>query len=250
MRGKVLSTLCSLGVCFSTQTPVWCEDGLPNSAVASTQPVAAAPQPVAPSTQPVGAAAQSAASASKPTADPKAIEEQLRDLFDTIKKVSHAAQNLQSECNRSYNADAIDNLVMDPWMTGEPGLMNVMPPPFPGALKPLPARKKWIDYDQNQITQLLRILTNEVNALGGAASIDSSIKVTIEILQDNMQQVDEQYARLTALTNPSTSDAKGNPNYDKTAITRTAQALKDEASGMNEIRKRLLRQLKEISKDN
>lgn len=244
MHGKVLSILSGLGICLSIQTPVFCENAQPSNGAASPQPVAAASQPAG-SSQPAAAA-----SATKPTTDPKAIEEQLRDLFDTLKKISHAAQNLQSECNRTYNADAVDNLVMDPWMTGEPGLLNALPPPFPDALKQLPARKKWIDYDQNQITQLLRILTNEVNALGGAASIDSSIKVTIEILQDNMQQVDEQYARLTSLTNPNSFDDKGNPNYDKKAITKTAQAFKDEASGMNEIRKRLLRQLKEISKDN
>jgi hypothetical protein len=160
-----------------------------------------------------------------------------------------AAQNLQSECNRVYNADALDNVIMDPWMEGQPGLAHVIPPPFPGALKALPARKKWVDYDQTQITQLLRMLTNEVNTIGTASSLDSSIKVTVEILQDNLQQVDEQYAHLNSLTNPSTVDAKGQPNYDKTAITKTAQALKDETSGMNEIRKRLLRQLKEVSRD-
>ena len=70
-----------------------------------------------------------------------------------------------------------------------------------------------------------------------------------EILQDNMQQVDEQYAHLNSLTNPSSTDAKGQPNYDKTAITKAAQALKDETSGMNELRKRLLRQLKDVAKD-
>ncbi len=176
--------------------------------------------------------------------DPEAIKEQLHDLVDTLKKVYNAAQNLQSECNRVYNADALDNVIMDPWMEGQPGLAHVLPPPFPGALKPLPARKKWVDYDQNQLTQLLRMLTNEVNAIGGASSIDSSIKVTVEILQDNLQQVDEQYERLNALTNPTTLDSKGEPVYDKAGITKTAQALKDETSGMNEIRKRLLRQLK------
>jgi hypothetical protein len=182
-------------------------------------------------------------------ADPREIEEQLHDLVDTLKKVYNAAQNLQSECNRVYNADALDNVIMDPWMEGQPGLAHVIPPPFPGALKALPARKKWVDYDQTQITQLLRMLTNEVNTIGTASSLDSSIKVTVEILQDNLQQVDEQYAHLNSLTNPSTVDAKGQPNYDKTAITKTAQALKDETSGMNEIRKRLLRQLKEVSRD-
>jgi hypothetical protein len=67
-------------------------------------------------------------------------------------------------------------------------------------------------------------------------------------MQDNLQQVDEQYARLDSLTRPATMDERGQPNYDKVAITKAAQALKDETSGLNEIRKRLLRQLKEFAK--
>jgi hypothetical protein len=180
--------------------------------------------------------------------DPKLIENSLRDLGDTLKKVYSAANSLQAECNRVYNADALDNVIMDPWMEGQPGLAHVIPPPFPGALKPLPARKKWIDYDQNQITQLLKILTTEVNGISGASSIDTSIRVSVEIVQDNLQQVDAQYARLNALTNPSSLDDKGQPAYDKAAISKAAQALKDEASGLNEIRKRLLRQISEFDK--
>lgn len=228
MRGNLLSYLCSFSILISMHGSVMAAD-LPTS-VSSTS-TTAAPPPAAPTPARV-------------TVDPEAIKEQLHDLVDTLKKVYNAAQNLQSECNRVYNADALDNVIMDPWMEGQPGLAHVLPPPFPGALKPLPARKKWVDYDQNQLTQLLRMLTNEVNAIGAASSIDSSIKVTVEILQDNLQQVDEQYERLNAMTNPTTLDSKGEPVYDKAGITKTAQALKDETSGMNEIRKRLLRQLK------
>ncbi|HEY9730476.1 MAG TPA: hypothetical protein V6C89_01100 [Drouetiella sp.] len=234
------------------------------TAPSATAPSATVPSPAAPPAAPPAAAelaptlsatkARTAVKTAAPApkaapADPKEIEEQLHDLVDTLKKVYNAAQSLQSECNRTYNADALDNVIMDPWMAGEPGLANVMSPPFPGALKALPARKKWVDYDQTQITHLLRMLTNEVNNIGAASSIDTSLKVTVEILQDNLQQVDEQYAHLNSLINPSTVDAKGQPNYDKTAITKTAQALKDETSGMNELRKRLLRQLKEVTKD-
>lgn len=182
------------------------------------------------------------------TADPKVIEEQLRDMGDTLKKTYNAANSLQSECSRAYNADAIDNVIMDPWMAGQPGLANVIPPPFPGALKPLPPRKKWVDQDMTQLTQVLKILTTEINAVGAASSLDTSIKVSIEIMQDNLEQVDEQYARLNSLANPSTSDEKGLPNYDKIGMARAAQNLKDETSGINEIRKRLIRQIRELDK--
>ncbi len=272
MRSKVLSTLCGISAGMFVQT----------CAIAADQPVAVTSQPVATTTssttttttsapggvaantrtvsttsapatstptatRTVSTAATPATTTPAPTADPKAIEEQLHDLVDTLKKTYNAAQSLQSECNRTYNADALDDMIMDPWMEGQPGLAHVQPP-FPGALKALPARRKWVDHDESQITQLLRILTTEVNAIGPAASIDTSIKVTVEIMQDNLQQVDEQYARLDSLTRPATMDERGQPNYDKVAITKTAQALKDETSGLNEIRKRLLRQLKEFSK--
>ncbi len=252
MRSKVLSTLCGIGASMFMQ----------NSTIAADQPAAGTSTPVATTTSttttstttmPNATTATSTASttttstATTTTADPKAIEEQLHDLVDTLKKTYNAAQSLQSECNRTYNADALDNMIMDPWMEGQPGLAHVQPP-FPGALKALPARKKWVDYDEAQITQLLRMLTNEINAIGPASSIDTSIKVTVEIMQDNLQQVDEQYARLDSLTRPATMDDRGQPNYDKAAITKAAQALKDETSGLNEIRKRLLRQLKEFSK--
>lgn len=274
MRGKLLPTLLGFGICTVWQVPAMAAPDATTAAPAvttsatttSTTATTATTTAAAPATKPSTTSSPTAPAVTSvttssttvrppvtavaaPPADPKAIEEQLHDLVDTLKKVYTAAQNLQAECSRVYNADALDNIVMDPWMAGQPGLYNVMPPPFPGALKSLPARKKWIDHDQAQLTQLLRMLTNEVNAIGPASSIDSSIKVTVEILQDNMQQVDEQYARLNSLTNPSTTDAKGQPNYDKAAINKTAQALKDETSGMNEIRKRLLRQLKDIGKD-
>lgn len=257
MRSKVLSTLCGIGTTVIVQ----------NHAIAADQPAAAvtsssaittkssatatattsAPSGGAATTTTVSSSTPPIAASPAPTADPKAIEDQLHDLVDTLKKTYSAAQSLQSECNRTYNADALDDMIMDPWMEGQPGLAHVQPP-FPGALKALPARRKWVDHDEAQITQLLRMLTTEVNAIGPAASIDTSIKVTVEIMQDNMQQVDEQYARLDALTRPATMDERGQPNYDKVAITKAAQALKDETSGLNEIRKRLLRQLKDFSK--
>ncbi|MBS1955339.1 MAG: hypothetical protein JST89_14235 [Cyanobacteria bacterium SZAS-4] len=248
MRSKVLSTLCGIGTCMLVQ-----------NGVAADQPVAVASPPVtttstsstttttvSPAT-PRLATTTSAVTTTTTPPDPKAIEDQLHDLVDTLKKTYNAAQSLQAECNRTYNADALDNMIMDPWMEGQPGLAHVQPP-FPGALKPLPARRKWVDHDEAEITALLRMLTTEVNAIGPAANIDTSIKVTVEIMQDNMQQVDEQYARLDSLTRPATMDERGQPNYDKVAITKAAQALKDETSGLNEIRKRLLRQLKELSK--
>jgi len=238
MRSLMLSTLCGFGACLLFQ----------NQVIAADQAAAASAAGTTTSTAVSTTAARTTPSTTVSAPDPKAIEEQLRDLADTLKKVYNAAQSLQSECSRVYNADAMDNMLMDPWMEGQPGLTHVIPPPFPGALKALPARKKWVDYDQNQITQLLRILTSEVNAIGTASLIDTSIKVTVEILQDNLQQVDEQYARLNSLTNPSTTDDRGQPNYDKHAIAKTAQALKDETSGLNEIRKRLLRQLKDLDK--
>lgn len=197
-------------------------------------------------------AAGSLSPATSPTTstsvDPKAIESSLRDLGDTVKKVYRAATSLQSECNRAINLDAWDNVIMDPWSEGQPGLAAVEPPPFPGAMKPVPARKKWVEYDQNQVTQLLKILTSEINEISGASTIDPTIRVNVEVMQDTLQQVDAQYGRLNALTHPSAVDAKGQPGYDKLAITKTAQALKDETSGLNEIRKRLLRQISEFEK--
>ncbi len=256
MRSKMLSTLCGLGACIVLQNQVIAADQPGSVAAANSAPsvststssTTTSSTTIPPTNRPSTTTMTTTTNSPAPPADPKAIEEQLHDLVDTLKKTYNAAQNLQSECNRTYNADALDNVIMDPWMEGQPGLAHVIPPPFSGALKALPARKKWVDYDETQITQLLRMLTGEVNAIGAASSIDTSIKVTVEILQDNLQQIDEQYARLDSLTKPTTTDAKGQPNYDKAAITKTAQALKDETSGLNELRKRLLRQLKEFSK--
>lgn len=260
MRRKVLSTLCGIGASMLVQNHVIAADqpspvGSTSVTTASSsttttvniQPVSTSTTTTTVSNATTPAAAPATTPAATPAPDPKAIEDQLHDLADTLKKTYNAAQNLQSECNRTYNADALDNMIMDPWMEGQPGLAHVQPP-FPGALKPMPARRKWVDYDESQITQLLRMLTNEVNAIGPAASLDTSIKVNVEVMQDNLQQVDEQYARLDSLTRPATMDERGQPNYDKVAITRAAQGLKDETSGLNEIRKRLLRQLKEFAK--
>ncbi|HEY9677237.1 MAG TPA: hypothetical protein V6C76_04485 [Drouetiella sp.] len=182
------------------------------------------------------------------TPDRNAIEEQLRDLRDTLKRTYNAASSIQLECSRAYNADAIDDEIMDPWMAGQPGLRNALPPPFPDALKPLPARKKWIDNDQAQITQLLKTLTAEINTVSTAASLDTDLKVSSEIMLDNLHQVDSQYSQLVSLTNTTAVDERGQPAYDKIGIARAAQGLKDETSGLNEIRKRMIRQLKSVKK--
>ena len=139
MRSKVLSTLCGIGASMFVQ----------NSAIAADQPAAGTSPPVVTTTSTTTlptttattttattttatatTATATTATATTTTADPKAIEEQLHDLVDTLKKTYNAAQSLQSECNRTYNADALDNMIMDPWMEGQPGLAHVQPP-FP-----------------------------------------------------------------------------------------------------------------------
>jgi phage tail protein X len=183
MRRKVLSNLCGIGASMLIQNQGMAADqpvavgSTPVATTSSSTTITTNSAPVSPSTTTttVSTATTTAATpattpAAAPAPDPKAIEDQLHDLADTLKKTYNAAQNLQSECNRTYNADALDNMIMDPWMEGQPGLAHVQPP-FPGALKPMPARRKWVDYDEAQITQLLRMLTNEVNAIGPASSL-------------------------------------------------------------------------------
>lgn len=133
-------------------------------------------------------------------------------------------------------------------MEGNSGLMGVIPPPFPGALKPIPPRKKWVDYDMNQITELLKMLTTEVTQITGASPLSPQVKASIDVMQDTLHQEYAQYEKLLALSNPTTVGTKGEPVYDTMSITKAAQALKDEASGLNEIRKRLLRLVKADTK--
>jgi hypothetical protein len=247
MRTKICATTIAIGICLVIPNSV---DAAGQAAANSTKVATAAASTAAISSvaTPGGTAASGTTpSAATPNLDPKEVERQIRDLGDTLKKLFNAAHSLQLECNRVYNADAIDDLVMNPWVA-EPGLANLPAQPFPGALKPMPPRKKWVNHDETQITQLLRILTDEINEIAPVAKLDTSLKVSVEIMQDNLQQADAQYARLDALTNPSSRDAQGQPIYDKVAMTRATQALKDETSGINEIRKRLLRQLKEVEK--
>ena len=163
----------------------------------------------------------------------------LLDLGETESKIMRAADELRVEFNRKvYNS--VDEYLMNPM-----GYPNMYVQPDRSDLKTLPPRKKWVDYAIAQLTHLAHIQDSEVAGASSLPGQSTATKVQCEILKDNSKQVDAQVQALTSLSQSPGGAQNPSPVYNRTEMLETIQALKDEASGLESIRKRLLR----ISKD-
>ena len=165
----------------------------------------------------------------------------LLDLGETESRIMRAADELRTEFNRKvYNS--VDEYLMNP-----EGYPNMYVQPDRSDFKALPPRKKWVDYAIAQLHHLVNIQDSEVAEASSLAGQSTATKVQFEILSDNCKQVDTQVQALATLSQSAGSAQNSSPGYDRTKMLETIQALKDEASGLESIRKRLLRITKDKS---
>jgi ABC-type transporter Mla subunit MlaD len=155
------------------------------------------------------------------------LTNQLRDLGETLQRISRVISQVEGEYNQ-HGAD-LDQLIMDPWMEGNPGLAPMVA--HSGPL--LPPRQKWVSYSVAELSKLVGMLQGDLARFSQDSFSNDKVKVQFDVLNDTKTQLSTDCQNLVALTQTNLND--------RISALKLCQALRDDASGMNEIRKRLLR---------
>lgn len=167
--------------------------------------------------------------------------EMLRDLGESLKKLDHAATETVKEVNRHSAApinmqDIVTEQVVnpfgyDPW---DPALNASL---RTGPL--LPPRKKWLDFDVNQVAQVVGILQHEVSALCPPVSLSNSAKDSFKV---ELSLMTEANSKIQTASDQLKQLAQG-PNYDNEKIGKAAHDIRTSTRTIEECRKRAAKAL-------
>lgn len=167
--------------------------------------------------------------------------EMLRDLGDSLKKLNHAATETVKEVNRHGAAPVnIQDIVTeqelnpfgyDPW---DPALNASL---RTGPL--LPPRKKWLDFDVNQLAQVTGILQHEVSSLCSPVAISNTARDSFKV---ELGLMTEANGKIQSATDQLKQLALG-PDYDNEKIGKTAHDIRTAARTIDECRKRAAKAL-------
>jgi hypothetical protein len=171
-----------------------------------------------------------AATTTTPALVPIPLTDQLTSLTETLRRLAHATSQLQAQYNQ--HGPDIDELIMDPVMSGNPGLTSWAATSGPA----LPADPKWVAYSVTELNKLNGMLIEELLKIKQSSVPDDKMKVQLMVLDDSAEQLKSDCLRLQNLTQTNLNDRKD--------VLKICQSLKDDISGINEIRKRMIRLLK------
>lgn len=173
--------------------------------------------------------------------DERTEMEMLRDLGDSLRKLEHAATEAVKEVNRHAPApigmqDIVTEQIMnpfgyDPW---DPALNASL---RTGPL--LPPRKKWLDFDVNQIGQVAVILQHEVSSLCPPVAMSNTAKDSFKV---ELGLMTEANGKIQDATDQLKQLAQG-PSYDNDKIGKAAHDIRTSAKTIEECRKRAVRAL-------
>ncbi|MBX9879154.1 MAG: hypothetical protein K2Y22_11905 [Candidatus Obscuribacterales bacterium] len=166
-------------------------------------------------------------------------EQGLTEIRDTIGKIKHVLSQITHEVQRIQVYDMptpvdMDETFMDPTLQSD-YFYPMQPVSMEGMRtgQPLPARKKWMDYYSNQLTQLMPLLKNDAAALVLPEQGGTPISAQMDVMKDSCKQIQTDYGQLQT--------AMAGPNYDNQYIARLAGALRDDLCGVDSVRKHMLR---------
>jgi hypothetical protein len=173
--------------------------------------------------------------------DERTEMEMLRDLGDSLKKLDNAATETVKEVNRHAPApigmqDIVEEQIMnpfgyDPW---DPALNASL---RNGPL--LPPRKKWLDFDVNQVGQVAGILQHEVSSLCPPVALSTTAKDSFKV---ELGLMTEANARIQTAADRLKQLAQG-PTYENDKIGKAAHDIRTSAKTIEECRKRAVKAL-------
>ncbi len=178
-----------------------------------------------------------------------AILELLASMYTTLNQLNRAALDLQSEASQSEydGADLMTSaMVMQPMMGGPSGM------PYVNKVSPnkdfsnvLPVRKKWVKFTYRQLMHVSGILNNEFAKLSYADFKDnqniSSYMAQCNVFSDTLDSVKGNIEKVKMLITHN--------NYDNKALYDNGKLISDDVNGLNEIRKRLIKDIKKLKLD-
>ncbi len=178
-----------------------------------------------------------------------AILKLLASMYTTLNQLNRAALDLQSEASQSEydGADLMTSaMVMQPMMGGPSGM------PYVNKVSPnkdfsnvLPVRKKWVKFTYRQLMHVSGILNNEFAKLSYADFKDNqniaSYMAQCNVFSDTLDSVKANIEKVKMLISHN--------NYDNKLLYDNGKLISDDVNGLNEIRKRLIKDIKKLKLD-
>ncbi len=173
--------------------------------------------------------------------DERTEMEMLRDLGDSLKKLEHAATETVKEVNRHGAApvnmqDVVTEQVLNPFGYDpyDPGLNASL---RTGPL--LPPRKKWLDFDVNQVAQVVSILQHEVSSLCPPVAMSTTDKDSFKVELGLMTEANNKIQT----ANDQLKQLSQGPSYENDKIGKAAHDIRTSAKTIEECRKRAVKAL-------
>ena len=173
--------------------------------------------------------------------DERTEMEMLRDLGDSLKKLDHAATETVKEVNRHSAApvgmqDIVEEQVLnpfgyDPWNPGLNASLRTGPL--------MPPRKKWLDFDVNQVGQVVGFLQHEVSSLCPPVALSTTARDSFKV---ELGLMSEANGKIQSASDQLKQLAQG-PTYDNDKIGKAAHDIRTSAQTIEECRKRAVKAL-------
>lgn len=176
----------------------------------------------------------------------KMTESQFDAMHKVVDDIHHDLGHIDSEMNRHQEI-----ATYAPWFTdwgygwypplydGYPGIMlgpDIGQSTAQGPL--LPPRKDVLERSLASLNEGINSLAEQVQAVKLPPDAPSDINVQMQVLQGIVPSLQSDYTKLSALLNV-------NSNYDRQAIASLTERIKDDAQGIDVLRKRMHRLLKD-----
>lgn len=169
------------------------------------------------------------------------LETSLKEVSTTMKHLKRGAWDMFVEVQRQ-------NMVC----VGEPDVIGpiVIPAiPSPSGLVALggylPPRKKWLDYLNQQIDYLSKLVQTDINALTLPPDASDTAKTEWQALKDTLSQLPTDVSNLASVTQ--------GPKYDNMEIAKAAQIIEDHVARMEKSCKKVYdetkKEVKQVQKD-
>ena len=171
-------------------------------------------------------------------------ETDLSEMYTTIKHLHQAAIELTNETSLTAY-DTYD--LATSAMVMQPALGGPSSSPYINRVKPnrnftnvLPARPRWVKLSLEDLNKYYNILSEEFSSISFIEFKDnpklSAYMAQLNVFSDTMQSINKSILLIDKMVKDN--------NFDNEIIYKQAELIKDNAIGLNDIRKNLIKEIK------
>lgn len=176
-----------------------------------------------------------------PVAQPGSIplSSGVKDLADIVKHFKRTLNDIKNECSRRQQMEICnpwfeDGFYSDPYYEYSMMYPWVDNPPieFQADGPPLPPRKDFLNHYMAQLDQLQNMLQNEVRGIALPQDAPQLVSVDWQIVSDQVKKIQQDENDIRVLIQADKPDAK--------AIVTKSEQIKDDVTGIDDIRKKII----------